>query len=121
MTAWRAHTGSGRGSHAAVITTAAPGRSRDLTRRQRNYLIAMTLRLVCFIGMIVVPGPARFVLLFAALVLPGVAVLLANTVDRRRHRPGDIALDQPIHREALPQQSTDVLDGEVTESPSNGR
>lgn len=113
MAAWRAQIRTDQAKpHAAVITTAAPGRSEDLTRRQRNYLVAMTLRMVCLVGMIVVPGPGGIVLLAAALLLPAVAIFVANTVDRRVFQPDPIALGEPTHRNALPREPTVVVDGD---------
>lgn len=52
----------------------------------RNYIIAMSLRVVCFVLILVVDNTyTRIGLIVAAGVLPGVAVLLANAVDRRGH------------------------------------
>lgn len=104
MSDWRTQLRGGRprAAEVPVITTAAPGRSRDLARRQRQYLVAMTLRLVCFVGMILVRGPVGIVLLVAALVLPAVAVLLANAIDRRRPE-GHVERGEPADRPALPQ------------------
>lgn len=93
--------GARAGAGVPLITTAAPGRSRDLARRQRHYLVAMTLRMVCFVGMILVPGALGIVLLIAALVLPAVAVLFANSIDRRRHDPGPIERGEPGERKEL--------------------
>ena len=50
----------------------------DISRRTRRYLIQMGIRTVCFVLAIVVPGVLRWVFLAAAVVLPYVAVLLAN-------------------------------------------
>lgn len=93
------------GAGVPLITTVAPGRSRDLARRQRHYLVAMTVRMVCLAGMILVPGPVGIVLLVAALVLPAVAVLFANSIDTRRHEPGRIERGEPAAHKALPRGS----------------
>lgn len=73
--------------------------------------------MVCFVGMILVPGPARIVLLVAALLLPGVAILVANTADRRVHKPGPIEFGEPTHSRALPQDATEVVDGLAGDRP----
>ena len=41
----------------AVITHARPSRSVDRNRRTRNYMIAMGLRIACFIGLVAIPIP----------------------------------------------------------------
>jgi hypothetical protein len=60
------------------ITGARKSLSEDVTYRQRRYAISMGIRTVCFVLAIFVHGPLRFVLLFAALVLPYIAVVFAN-------------------------------------------
>lgn len=67
---------------AAVITNARTGTSRDLRSRERRYAITMTFRVLCFVAMIFVSGPFRWVLLAGAVVLPYVAVLFANQADQ---------------------------------------
>lgn len=66
------------------ITTAAPNRSDEISRRQRRYVISMGIRTLCFIGAVVVgPGWFRWVLVAGALFLPYVAVVMANAVHSR--------------------------------------
>jgi hypothetical protein len=60
------------------ITGARRGLSEDVAYRQRRYVISMGIRTVCFLLAIVAHGPARFVLLVAALTLPYFAVVFAN-------------------------------------------
>lgn len=61
------------------VTTASAGRSADLGRRQLQYFLAMLVRLVCFVLALVVPyGWITWVFVVGAMVLPYVAVLLAN-------------------------------------------
>ena len=62
------------------ITTASPSRQADIAARQRRYLMSMGVRTVCFVAAIAVgPGWLRWVLVVAALLLPYVAVVMANT------------------------------------------
>lgn len=67
-----------------MITDARDGASHDLDQRQRRYLLAMGFRVACFIGMIFVPGWPRWALFGAAVVLPYIAVLVANQANERR-------------------------------------
>ncbi|WP_122817648.1 DUF3099 domain-containing protein [Nocardioides pantholopis] len=69
------------------ITTAAANRSEELAARQRRYLVSMLIRTVCFIGA-AISGAAGItwlwpILIAAAVVLPYLAVVEANTADTR--------------------------------------
>jgi hypothetical protein len=70
------------------VTGARPGASDDLAQRQRRYLISMSVRTACFVLGVVAHGWLRWVLLAAALVLPYIAVVMANAV-------GSAAVDAP--------------------------
>lgn len=63
------------------ITTAAESPGKDIDHRQRRYVISMTIRTLCFIGAVLaIPIPwLSLVLILAALVLPYVAVVMANS------------------------------------------
>jgi len=65
------------------ITGAVQSRSADLDRRINRYLASMAVRTACVVLIFVVHGPARWVFAVGAVFLPYVAVLLANTGDRR--------------------------------------
>jgi len=55
----------------------------DIAGRQRRYLISMAIRTACVIGAVTVgPGLLRWVLVAGAVLLPYVAVVLANTQTR---------------------------------------
>jgi hypothetical protein len=68
--------------HPVSITSARTSHSDDLHRRQVRYLMSMGIRTVCFVLAIVTSGPVRWILVAAALILPYVAVILANAKDR---------------------------------------
>lgn len=69
------------------ITTAQKGLSEDLSRRQRRYLISMMIRTACFILAVALPSPYRWIALAGALLLPYIAVVMANA-GRQRISPG---------------------------------
>ena len=50
----------------------------DLGLRMKRYLISMSVRTVCFVLAVVFDGPLRWVFVGFAIVLPYVAVVLAN-------------------------------------------
>lgn len=64
---------------AVRITTATRSRSADIAARQRRYLISMGIRTVCFVVALVSIGHwFMWVFIAASLVLPYVAVVMAN-------------------------------------------
>ena len=68
-----------RGPDPVRITTAARPRSEDIRGRERRYLISMAIRTVCFLLTVVFIGHwIMWVFLAASLILPYVAVVLAN-------------------------------------------
>lgn len=81
--------GARRSSRAAVrhaadepgvqrITSAAEPHSADLDRRMNRYIWQMAIRTGCFIGAFFASGWLQLVLVIAAIVLPYIAVVLAN-------------------------------------------
>ncbi|GAW48217.1 MULTISPECIES: DUF3099 domain-containing protein [unclassified Nocardioides] len=77
-----------REQDAAVrITTAASSRDVDIATRQRRYLLSMTLRSLCFVGAIVAAlahvGWLWPILIAGALILPYVAVVMANATSAK--------------------------------------
>lgn len=66
------------------ITTASTSVAEDIAVRQRRYLISMAVRTACVIGAVVVgAGVLRWVLIAGAVLLPYVAVVLANATTRK--------------------------------------
>ncbi|MGC5166035.1 DUF3099 domain-containing protein [Luteimicrobium sp. DT211] len=67
------------------ITSAPESRHDEQSRRMRVYAIQMAVRLLCFLGAILVPSwPVRIVLIVGAVVLPYTAVIFANASGQRR-------------------------------------
>ncbi|MDP9219945.1 MAG: DUF3099 domain-containing protein [Actinomycetota bacterium] len=62
------------------VTGVRRGASDDLAQRQKRYLISMGIRTVCFLLAVITPSPIRWVLVAAAVVLPYIAVVMANAV-----------------------------------------
>jgi len=69
------------------ITTAAPSRQIEQASRARRYAISMSIRSVCFVGAVI--AGANHVnwlwpfLIVAALILPYIAVVMANAVNSK--------------------------------------
>ena len=69
------------------VTGVRRGTSDDLAQRQRRYLISMSVRTVSFVLAVVTHGPIRWVFVAAALILPYIAVVMANAVGTRSEEP----------------------------------
>src|SRR5215212_10617619 len=73
-----------RGNDPIRITTASAGAGADIASRQKRYLVAMGVRTLCFLVVVVLAishaGPAwlPWIFVVAAVVLPYVAVVMAN-------------------------------------------
>ncbi|MCW2809705.1 MAG: hypothetical protein JWP61_163 [Friedmanniella sp.] len=103
------------------ITNARTGTSQEMSTRIRRYTITMAFRTACFLAMILVTGPFRWVLLAGAVFLPYIAVLFANQAHRRSE---DIELPQGEPTEA-PQLTTgdhvEVIEGDVDDESDRER
>ena len=61
------------------ITGARPGVRDDVNSRTRRYLISMGVRTVCFLLAVVTTGWLRWAMIAAAVVLPYLSVVFANS------------------------------------------
>lgn len=122
----RARTRSGGGGVAygsfPVITDARSGASQDLQTRQRRYAITMAFRTACFLAMIFVPGVFRWVLFACAVLLPYIAVILANQASQR-HPGTPVGGAEPGEALALTSgpDSSGVIPGDVEEERADDR
>lgn len=98
----------------SVITSARAGASDDLARRQKRYFIAMAFRVACMVAMIFVGGWVRWALLGAAVLLPYIAVVIANQADHRT--PATVEPTSPGAPSPVPELSiseSDIIRGET--------
>jgi hypothetical protein len=65
------------------ISEARESLDDELHHRMKRYLISMSIRTVCFILAVVLEGWLRWTMAGAAIVLPYVAVVMANAGPRR--------------------------------------
>ena len=90
-----------RDEEAVRITTASTSANADVARRQRRYLFSMGIRTLCFVGAILVgSGWLMWTLIAGALVLPYVAVVMANASTTKSD--GFALVDHGIRRPELP-------------------
>lgn len=85
------------GEQVYLVTDAQPGHSADLADRRRKYYISMAIRTVCIgLAIFVLTGPARWIAVAAAVVLPYLAVVIANAGPLRdRERPAFFVHERP--------------------------
>lgn len=89
-----------------TITSAQRALSAEQAGRTRKYLISMGIRTACVIGAIFVPGWPRWVLIAGAVVLPYLAVVIANGGKQRdTGSPDEVT---PQAQAALPASSTAI-------------
>lgn len=97
-----------------TITDAQRALSAEQASRTRRYLISMGIRTGCVIAAIFVPGWPRWVFIAGAVVLPYLAVVIANA-GRTPDVSGDLGVqEQPLI--ALPSRGT-AIEGVVIERP----
>jgi hypothetical protein len=75
------------------ITSAPRPLRSDQSARQRRYFISMMIRTLCFILTVLLPHPWRWFALAGAMLLPYVAVVVANA-GRETVLPGDSLLTE---------------------------
>ncbi|GGR67564.1 hypothetical protein J2S40_002069 [Nocardioides luteus] len=85
------------------ITTAGRSRAEDIAIRQKRYAISMSIRSLCFIGA-VIAGLAGIgwlwpILIAGALVLPYLAVVMANAANTKSDEMN--LIDSPYGRPQL--------------------
>ncbi|GAA4422748.1 hypothetical protein GCM10023169_17580 [Georgenia halophila] len=78
-----------------AITSAPRPLSEDVHDRTVRYLVSMGVRTGCFLLLFVVPGWWKLVCVAAAIILPAVAVILANAGRERTEPPPTLLADQP--------------------------
>ncbi|MGQ0466235.1 MAG: DUF3099 domain-containing protein [Sporichthyaceae bacterium] len=91
-----------------AVTSARPSLTADVGDRFRRYAVTMTIRTLCFVGAIVTTGPVRWTLFAGALLLPYLAVVVANG-GREPSRSGQqpVVLPSRTHLREIPAYPTD--------------
>lgn len=97
--------GDRQGPRPAPADPVPLARSEDVARRRRIYTIQMAIRTACFLALPFVPGWWKLVALVGAVVLPYVAVLMANDPDLET-APED-SMPSPAGPAALPAAPAD--------------
>lgn len=83
------------------VTSAPQSRQSDKSMRMRRYLISMSIRTLCFLLAIFLTGPARWVCVVLACVLPYIAVVMANAARSRRAGSVPAMAPTPVAPRAL--------------------
>lgn len=100
--------GAGRRGGSISITSARRGLTEDLDGRVRRYLVSMGVRTACFVVAVLTTGPVRWTALVGAVLLPYIAVVVANA-GRENGRQDPSALFQHTRVELPSASSARVL------------
>ena len=98
-----------------TITEAQRGLSQEQTGRTRRYLISMGIRTACVLAAILVPGWPRWAFIAGAVILPYLAVVIANA-GRENDEPGQVGVSVP-DRMALPAPGISLAASETIVTP----
>ncbi len=74
-----------------TITATNRALSKEQSGRTRRYLISMGIRTACVLAAIVVPGWPKWIFISGAVVLPYLAVVIANA-GRENDEPGSMGV-----------------------------
>ncbi len=102
------------------ITAARTSHSERIRGRETRYLISMGVRTACFVLAVATDGVLRWVFIVGAVVLPYIAVVMANAsgeVDR--DAPDPFVDDSRLMLEAGPTPSADTDETEAPKSAQN--
>ena len=80
------------------ITTAETSHTEDITRRQKQYIVTMLIRVVSIVVVVFVPGiswPVKIGLCLAATIIPYVAVIRANGGPTPERDPTNLMIGPP--------------------------
>lgn len=75
-----------------TITATNRALSNEQSGRTKRYLISMAIRTACVLAAIVVPGWPKWIFIAGAVVLPYLAVVIANA-GRENDQPGSMGVD----------------------------
>ena len=93
-------SGPGDKGPVPLITDARSPASVEHESRVKRYALTMGFRTACFVAMVFVEGPLRWVLFAGAVILPYVAVIVANQANQRSQQQKPVG-GPPIDRPQL--------------------
>ncbi|WP_420115029.1 DUF3099 domain-containing protein [Pseudactinotalea sp.] len=92
-------------SEVHAITSAGRSHTAQLHDRSRNYLIMMGIRVAAFVAAFLTDGWVRWACVAAAVVLPLIAVIFANSGAERRSVPTSYIDDRALPSEPTPTEA----------------
>ncbi len=92
------------------VTAAQRSLSQEQIGRTRKYLFSMAIRTGCVIAAIFIPGWPRWVLIAGAVVLPYVAVVIANA-GQESDAVGDLGVVPEVQKSLPSSGSSKVITG----------
>lgn len=92
------------------ITSIGESEEEERRHRTRQYLLTMAIRSACVLLMVFVRGPWMFVVAAGAILLPWIAVVIANHVRQRKIRPVERPDAAAVVKYAKPVRSYEWFD-----------
>lgn len=89
-------------SEVHAITSAGRSHTAQQHDRSRNYLIMMGIRIAAFVAAFLTDGWVRWACVAAAVILPMIAVIIANSGAERRSVPTTYIDDHALPAEPTP-------------------
>lgn len=102
------------------ITTAQSSLTEDIEARRRNYLVSMTIRVLCFVSAYFVHGWLRWAFVAGAVFIPYFAVVIANA-GRNLRAPAPLAPVDPGTRRLTATPADDDGSSGTTGGQPDGR
>jgi hypothetical protein len=101
-----------------LITDARSPASVEHDSRVKKYALTMAFRTACFVAMVFVDGPLRWVLFAGAVLLPYVAVIVANQANQRSQQTKPVSgpsIDRP--QLTTGPDDAEVITGAISDRP----
>lgn len=107
------------------VTSAGISAERDRVHRMKVYFIIMSIRVVSVLSLLVLRGWWLLLAIIGGVVLPYIAVMIANVPNRRAEQtpdqPEPAALTTVRNEEGTPSPPIIIVDGPVNRRSSRGK
>ena len=104
-----------------LITDAEKSQDQQLHSREIRYAVMMGIRVVCILVAFFIPGWPKWLVIAGAVILPGVAVLLANQPNQKKLVAAEHHDAGTDTAGAVTDGSYEIVPGEVVDDETHAR